>query len=114
MIATSHGIVWRDNPAQIIEQYLEWADNYQEDRITIFYDSMSNNTRMMADAIAQGIHDVDPGVAVKVFNVSKHDKNEILANVFRSKGVFGRVLNHEQRHDAKNCRNARGNYRSSF
>ncbi|EGQ9764711.1 anaerobic nitric oxide reductase flavorubredoxin [Vibrio alginolyticus] len=88
MIATSHGIVWRDNPVQIIEQYLAWADNYQEDRITIFYDSMSNNTRMMADAIAQGIHDVDPGVAVKVFNVSKHDKNEILANVFRSKGIL--------------------------
>lgn len=88
MIATSHGIVWRDNPTQIVHQYLEWADNYQEDRITIFYDSMSNNTRMMADAIAQGIHDVDPKVAVKVFNVSKHDKNDILANVFRSKGVF--------------------------
>ncbi|PWI32429.1 anaerobic nitric oxide reductase flavorubredoxin [Vibrio albus] len=88
MIATSHGIVWRDNPTQIVHQYLEWADNYQEDRITIFYDSMSNNTRMMADAIAQGIHDVDPKVAVKVFNVSKHDKNEILANVFRSKGLF--------------------------
>jgi anaerobic nitric oxide reductase flavorubredoxin len=40
------------------------------------------------DAIAQGIYDVDPKVAVKVFNVSKHDKNEILENVFRSKGIF--------------------------
>ncbi|USD63378.1 anaerobic nitric oxide reductase flavorubredoxin [Vibrio sp. SCSIO 43140] len=88
MIATSHGIVWRENPVQIIEKYLEWADNYKENRITIFYDTMSNNTRMMADAIAQGIHDVDPSVAVKVFNVSRQDKNEILANVFRSKGVL--------------------------
>ncbi len=88
MIATSHGIVWRDNPAQIIHKYLEWADNYQEDRITIFYDSMSNNTRMMADAIAQGIHDVDPAVAVKVFNVSRHDKNDILTSTFRSKGIL--------------------------
>ncbi|CAM2955032.1 anaerobic nitric oxide reductase flavorubredoxin [Vibrio rarus] len=88
MIATSHGIVWRDNPAQIIEKYLQWAGDYQEDRITIFYDSMSNNTRMMADAIAQGIHDVDPAVAVKVFNVARQDKNEILANVFRSKGIL--------------------------
>ncbi|TKB50339.1 anaerobic nitric oxide reductase flavorubredoxin [Ferrimonas sediminicola] len=88
MIATSHGIVWRDNPVQIIEKYLEWANDYQEDRITIFYDTMSGNTRMMADAIAQGIHDVDPGVAVKVFNVSRQDKNEILANLFRSKGVL--------------------------
>ncbi len=88
MIATSHGIVWRENPAQILEKYLEWAAEYQEDRITIFYDSMSNNTRMMADAIARGINEVDSKVAVKVFNVSRHDKNEILANVFRSKAVL--------------------------
>ena len=88
MVATSHGCVWRDNPLQIIEKYMEWAQDYQEDRITIFYDSMSNNTRMMADAIAQGINEVDSQVAVKVFNVSRHDKNEILANVFRSKAVL--------------------------
>lgn len=88
MVATSHGVVWRDNPTQIILKYLEWANNYQEDRITLFYDSMSNNTRMMADAIAQGIHEVDPLVTVKIFNVARHDKNEILSNVFRSKGVL--------------------------
>lgn len=88
MVATSHGVVWRDNPTQIILDYLKWADSYQEDRITLFYDSMSNNTRMMADAIAQGIHDADAGVAVKIFNVARHDKNEILAQVFRSKGIL--------------------------
>ena len=49
---------------------------------------MSNNTRMMADAIAQGIHEVDSQVAVKVFNVARHDKNEILSNAFISKGVL--------------------------
>ena len=53
MIATSHGVVWRENPTQIVELYLKWAADYQEDRITIFYDTMSNNTRMMADAIAR-------------------------------------------------------------
>ncbi len=67
MIATSHGVVWRDNPTQIVELYLKWAADYQEDRITIFYDTMSNNTRMMADAIAQGIAETDPRVAVKIF-----------------------------------------------
>lgn len=48
-------MVWRDNPTQIVELYLKWAADYQEDRITIFYDTMSNNTRMMADAIARGL-----------------------------------------------------------
>ncbi len=88
MIATSHGVVWRENPTQIVELYLKWAADYQEDRITLFYDTMSNNTRMMADAIAQGINEVDPNVAVKIFNVARSDKNEILTNVFRSKGVL--------------------------
>lgn len=88
MIATSHGVVWRDNPTQIVHQYLEWAADYQEDRITVFYDTMSNNTRMMADAMAQGISEVDPRVKVKIFNIARHDKNEILTNIFRSKGVL--------------------------
>lgn len=88
MIATSHGVVWRDNPTQIVEKYLEWAADYQEDRITIFYDTMSSNTRMMADAIAQGIHDTDPAVAVKIYNIARHDKNEILTQIFRSKGML--------------------------
>ncbi|WP_428944972.1 anaerobic nitric oxide reductase flavorubredoxin [Pantoea sp. FN060301] len=88
MIATSHGVVWRDNPLQIVQKYLEWANDYQEDRITIFYDTMSNNTRMMADAIAQGIRQTDPRVAVKVFNLSNADKNDVLTNVFCSKGIL--------------------------
>ncbi|MGS8542315.1 anaerobic nitric oxide reductase flavorubredoxin, partial [Salmonella enterica subsp. enterica serovar Anatum] len=36
MIATAHGVVWRDNPTQIVHRYLEWAADYQEDRITLF------------------------------------------------------------------------------
>ncbi|WP_213990786.1 anaerobic nitric oxide reductase flavorubredoxin [Sodalis sp. dw_96] len=88
MIATSHGVVWRDDPTQIVAKYLQWADSYQEDRITLFYDTMSNNTRMMADAIAQGINEIDPGVAVKIYNVARHDKNEVLTQIFRSKGVL--------------------------
>jgi anaerobic nitric oxide reductase flavorubredoxin len=43
---------------------------------------------MMADAIAQGIAETDPRVAVKTFNISRSDKNDILTNVFQSKGVL--------------------------
>ncbi len=75
-------MAWRDVPAQIIYLYLKWAGRYQKDRITLFYDTMSNNTRMMTDAIVQGINDVDSGVAVKIDNVALHDKNEILTQVF--------------------------------
>lgn len=88
MICPSHGVIWKDNPAQIVTQYLKWADNYKENQITIVYDSMWNSTRKMAEAIAEGISSVDKEVAVKLLNSGKTDKNDILAEVFRSKAVL--------------------------
>lgn len=55
MICPSHGIIWRDNPLQIVNKYMEWAKNYGENQITIIYDTMWNCTRRMAEAIAEGI-----------------------------------------------------------
>ena len=89
-ICTSHGVIWRKDPAQIVQRYLEWAANYREDQITIIYDTMWNGTRIMAEQIAKGIAGADPKVNVKLFNSSKTDKNDIVAEVFRSKAVvFG-------------------------
>ncbi len=88
LICTSHGVIWKDRPEQIIEQYLEWADNYQEDQITIIYDTMWNSTRKMAEAIARGIELEDPKVKVKLLNSSKVDKNDIITEVFKSKGIL--------------------------
>ena len=40
MICPSHGIIWRDNPMQIVETYQKWAANYQENQITFVYDTV--------------------------------------------------------------------------
>lgn len=88
MICPSHGVIWRDNPTQIVTKYLEWADNYQENQITIVYDTMWNSTRKMAEAIARGIQKADSEVAVKLFNASLVDKNDIISEVFKAKAVL--------------------------
>ncbi len=88
MIATSHGIIWRDNPAQIVEKYLEWADDYQENQISIIYDSMWHGTRRMAEGIMEGIRKTDPEVTVKLFNAAITDKNDIITEIFKSKGIL--------------------------
>ncbi|MDD2297655.1 MAG: MBL fold metallo-hydrolase, partial [Sphaerochaetaceae bacterium] len=85
IIAPSHGVIWRDNPMQIVEKYAAWCDAYQENQITIAYDTMWEGTRTLADAIAAGIHEQDPDVAIKVFNIAKTDKNDIMTEVFKSK-----------------------------
>ena len=88
LIATSHGVIWKEEPLQIVQQYLKWADNYQENQITIVYDTMWNATRRMAEAIAVGITQEDPNVRVKVYNAAVHDTNDIVTEIFKSKAVL--------------------------
>lgn len=88
MIATSHGIIWRDNPTQIVEKYLKWADSYQEHQVTIAYDTMWNATRKMAEAIAEGIKSVDSTLTVKLFNAANTDKNDLITELFKSKAFL--------------------------
>jgi flavorubredoxin len=90
MICPSHGIIWRDNPLQIVHKYMEWAKDYQENQITIIYDTMWNSTRAMAEKIAAGIRLSDTDVTVKLFNSnSTHtDKNDIINEVFKSKAIL--------------------------
>lgn len=87
MICTSHGVIWRNNPKQIVEKYLQWANSYKENQVTIFYDTMWGGTRVMAENIAKGIEKIDKAVIVKLFNVSSADKNDIVTEVFKSKGI---------------------------
>lgn len=87
MIAPSHGVIWRDNPLQIIEKYAEWAEAYQEDQITIAYDTMWEGTAKIAHEIAREIAKQSPDTVVKLFNVAKADKNEVMTEVFKSKAI---------------------------
>ena len=87
MIATSHGVIWRENPLQIVEKYVAWANDYQENQITIIYETMWNGTKKMAEKIAEGIKAADPEVVVKVYNLVKSDENDLITEIFRSKMV---------------------------
>jgi anaerobic nitric oxide reductase flavorubredoxin len=88
IICTSHGVIWRDNPVQIVEQYLKWANNYKENQITIVYDTMWNGTRIMAENIARGIKQSDQKVDVKLYNIAKADKNDVITEIFKSKAIL--------------------------
>lgn len=87
IIAPSHGAIWRDNPLQIVQQYAAWADAYQEDQITIVYDTMWDGTKQLSHALAAQIQALSPQTKVKVFNISQTDKNDIMTQVFKSKAI---------------------------
>lgn len=87
IIAPSHGAIWRDNPLQIVEKYSQWANAYQENQVTVIYDTMWEGTTKIAHEIASEIAKQSPLTVVKVFNISKADKNEIMTEIFRSKAI---------------------------
>lgn len=87
-ICPSHGVVWRDNPLQIVTKYAEWATNYQENQITVIYDTMYNGTRSIAENIVKGICSEDSDVNVKLFNAATNDKNDIITQIFKSKAIL--------------------------
>ena len=88
MICPSHGVIWKDNPTQIVEKYLAWADAYQENQVTIVYDTMWQSTRKIAEAIADGIREVAPDTKVVIKNIAHDDKNDVITEIFRSRAVL--------------------------
>ena len=88
LVAPSHGIIWRENIGLIMDLYAKWANNYQEDQITLIYDTMWQSTRKMAESIAEGIQQASPNTTIKILNAVKNDKNDILVEVFKSKAIL--------------------------
>ncbi|MDU2117381.1 MAG: MBL fold metallo-hydrolase [Veillonella sp.] len=80
-------LIWRENPMQIVEKYYEWSQAYQEDQITIVYDTMWDGTKKLAHKIAEEIAKQSPDTRVKIFNISKTNKNDIMTEVFKSKAI---------------------------
>ena len=86
MIAPSHGVIWRDNPLQIVQTYAQWAKQVPEKRVVILYETMWNATRRMAEAIADGL--IESGVPVKLFHMGVSDRNDVVADLFNAKGIL--------------------------
>lgn len=86
MIAPSHGVIWRENPLQIVEKYDQWSSSYHEGTAVILYDTMWGATKKMALFIAKGLY--NKGIGAKVFNVGRIDKNDVITEVFKAKGVI--------------------------
>ena len=89
IIATSHGVIWRENPAQIVETYYKWSQNYQEDQVTIVYDTMWEGTEKLAHQISREVSSQSPQTRVKLFNIANSDKNDVMTQVFKSKAIAG-------------------------
>lgn len=86
MIAPSHGVIWRDDPLQIVRKYQEWARQEPLPRAVILYDTMWQATRKMAEAIGQGLASED--IDYKVYHMAIADRNDVLTDIFKARAVI--------------------------
>lgn len=87
LICPSHGVIWRQEPLQIVKQYLEWTAAYQEEQVTIVYDTMWDGTRRAAEGIAAGIKEVNSKTTIKIYNAARSDINDIITEIFKSRAL---------------------------
>jgi flavorubredoxin len=85
MICPDHGIIWRKEPAKIIQAYLEWCEQRPQKKAVVIYDTMWHSTQKMAEAICAGIN--KEGVTAKPYHLRKWHRSELMTEVFDAKAV---------------------------
>jgi len=55
MICPDHGIIWRKDPAKIINSYVEWSQQKPKRKALVIYDTMWHSTERMAEAIVDSL-----------------------------------------------------------
>jgi flavorubredoxin len=86
MIAPDHGLIWRDNPLQIVQAYDQWSKQIAKNKALIIYDTMWHSTELMAKAIADGL--VENGVSVKLFDLSVNHRSDVITEVLDAKAII--------------------------
>ena len=85
MICPDHGVIWRENPGEIIEAYLRWSRQEPEKKAVVIYDTMWKSTETMANAIAEGISST--GVKVKPIHIRSSHRSDIMTDVLDAAAV---------------------------
>ncbi len=84
MLAPDHGVVWRSNPARIIESYGRWCNQQGNGKALVIYDTMWESTRTMAKAVCEGLHDV--GVEYKLIDLQVTHRSDAMTDILESSG----------------------------
>jgi len=86
MIASTHGLVWREDPDHIIDEYDKWSQQETEEGVVVVYGSMYGNTKIMAEAVARSLS--ENGIEqIRLFDVSRKDISFIINDIWKFKGI---------------------------
>lgn len=83
MIATGHGVIWRQNIETILDCYSEWAGAEVQDRAVVVFDSMWGSTQILAQTITEAF--AAKGIPAAYYDIKTTPMSDIVTDVFMSK-----------------------------
>jgi flavorubredoxin len=86
MICPDHGIIFRKDPAKIVNAYVEWSRQEPKRKAVIIYDSMWHSTEKMAYAIVDALAQAD--VEVVPMHLRKRHRSDIITEVLDAGAVI--------------------------
>ncbi|HJN58395.1 MAG: FprA family A-type flavoprotein [Nitrososphaerales archaeon] len=85
VIAPSHGLIYRNDPSFITKLYADLCSGKFEEKVVILYGSMYGNTKVLAEAVSDGVK--DKCVKVALFNATYDDPSEILTELWKAPAI---------------------------
>ncbi|MDR0660471.1 MAG: FprA family A-type flavoprotein [Prevotellaceae bacterium] len=86
-ICSTHGPIWRKNPAVVLDLYNKWSRYESEEGVVIVFASMYNNTEQVADYIARKV--AENGIKnIRVHDVSKTHISYLISEIWKYNGVM--------------------------
>lgn len=84
-IAPDHGLIWRDNPMQIVAAYEQWSKQIPKRKALVIFDSMWNSTEIMAKAVADGL--VENGISTQLMDLRASHRSDVITELLDAKAV---------------------------
>lgn len=82
MIATSHGVIWRDHLPEIMRLYEDLTSEVKYNKAVVVYDTMWESTKKMAIAITEVFRDLE--IPVELFNVNDTEHADLITSMMDS------------------------------
>jgi flavorubredoxin len=86
MIGPSHGLIWRKDPARIIQSYVEWSRGKARPKVLVVYDTMWGSTEQLAKALLKGL--VEAGVEARLLHLRSNHRSDIIGEMLEARGVL--------------------------
>ncbi len=86
MVCPDHGIMWRKDPAKIINAYVEWSHQKPKRKALVVYDTMWQSTEKMANAIVDGL--AQQGVDARLMHLRKWHRSDIMTEVLDAGAIL--------------------------